>query len=144
MAGLSHDEKAAFAARLAEAMEARGVANPERLAIRLGVGASRVHKWARGATLPDYEGLIVLARWSGRSADWWLGLGDELNPSAEATAALHEDLERVRERGAELANFLDKMAADLDALAEEGERAALSEAEDEAVEAARARKREAG
>ena len=49
------------------------------LASRMGVPWNTIHSWASGRSVPGYIRLRELSIATGKPADWWLGLDEEVD-----------------------------------------------------------------
>lgn len=65
------------------------------VARKTGICVNTISAWAAGHNLPGARNLALLARYSGRSVDWLLGLVDEDTDDTAAAAAQGSDAENT-------------------------------------------------
>jgi len=70
-----------FAERFSKALDRWG-GSPAQLAAALGIDRSVVSKWKQGSTAPRASRLIAMCVVLDVSADWLLGLSDQIQPDA--------------------------------------------------------------
>lgn len=73
--GEGMDAQQLFASRLRAWRMERGWSQRQ-VSLATGLTEQTVFNWEQGRSLPSYDGLAKLAKASGISADWWLGLTD--------------------------------------------------------------------